>query len=240
MRILYKNKLETAALTATTLNGNFPLSNILSEQLATPFRATDNSVTITGVFDTPAVVNAIGIAGHNVTAWTCRLYDDTGLIAEQSRTALKSDTMYFSDSPVTKVEIALSGADTVEVGRIIVGTYIQMPNPLAYYSEQLVVTNERTDTQFGAVYGSDGVLLRQLSPSFTAVPHTKFVQIATMMFDVRNCRGLFVDMTELNHVYKEPLYATLEMESVGYSRDSRLDKATEQRYAFSLEIKEAM
>ena len=102
MRILYKNKLETAALTATTINVNFPLSNILSEQLATPFRATDNSVTITGVFDTPAVVNAIGIAGHNVTAWTCRLYDDTGLIAEQSRTALKYMVSDFSavDPPV--------------------------------------------------------------------------------------------------------------------------------------------
>ncbi len=240
MRILYKNKLETAALTATTVNVNFPLSNILSEQLATPFRATDNSVAITALWDSAVLVNAVGLAGHNIKTWTCRVYDGSGLLDEKTSLALKTDTMYFDDLPAAKIEIALTGDDVIEVGRIIVGEHLQMPNPMAYYSEQLVISNERTDTQFGAVYGSDGVLLRQLSPSFVAVPHTKFVQIARMVNETRNCRALFVDMTEGNHTYKEPLYATLDMEGVGYNRDSRLDKVTEQRYAFSLEIKEAL
>ena len=75
MRVLYTNKLESASsLTATTENYNFPLSNILVNQLAMTYKATDITVDITAVFDDAQTVNAIGIAGHNATKMVISYY----------------------------------------------------------------------------------------------------------------------------------------------------------------------
>ena len=113
-----------------------------------------------------------------------------------------------------------------------------MPKPTAYYSEKFIVTNERTSTAFGAVYGSDGELLRKIEPSFAVVDFDSYKNVVSMYTAIRNFRTLFVDMNELNHAYKEPMYATLEMSEMNTSRDSRRDKPSATRHSFSLTITE--
>jgi len=41
-------------------------------------------------------------------------------------------------------------------------------------------------------------------------------------------------------VYKEPLYATLDMSEIATQRDSRRDVISNPKHSFSLTIKEAM
>lgn len=243
MRVLYTNKLQSASsLTATTENYNFPLSNILVNQLAMSYKATDITVNITAVFDTAQTVNALGIAGHNANKVVISYYtlstDVTPAYSETFNSPLGTDVLYPVSHSGKKIVIRLEGTEIISVGSLFIGEYLQMPKPTAYYSEKYVVTNARTDTAFGAVYGSDGEILRKLEPSFSVVDFDSYKSVVSMYSALRNYRTLFVDMNELNHTYKEPLYATLEMSEMNTSRDSRRDKPSATRHSFSLTITE--
>jgi hypothetical protein len=242
MRILHTNKLESATLTATTENYNYPLGNLLVNQLALAYRATDITVDVQAVFDTAQNINAVGVAGHNATKIVVKYYTlstDVAPVYEKTyNSPLATDVLYSDDYSVEKVVVRFESSVTISVGAMFVGEYYQMPNPTAYYPENYVITNTRTDTAFGAVYGSDGVMLREINPSFIVVSTEQYKSVIGVVKSLRNYRCLFVDMNESNHAYKEPLYGTINMQNYNTSRDARKATRTSFMHSFSLLIRE--
>lgn len=242
MRILHANKLESATLTATTENYNYPLGNLLVNQLALSYRATDITVDVQAVFDSAQTVNAVGVAGHNATKIVVKYYTlstDVAPVYEKTyNSPLDTDVLYSADYSVEKVIVRFESSEIAKVGALFVGEYYQMPNPTAYYPENYIITNNRTDTAFGAVYGSDGAMLREINPSFVVVETTQYKEILATVQSLRNFRSLFVDMNESNHAYKEPLYGTINMQNYNTSRDSRKTTRTVFMHSFSLVIRE--
>lgn len=242
MRILHTNKLKDASLTATTEDYNFPLGNILVNQLALAYKATDVTVDITAVFDVAKLISAVGVAGHNANEITVRYYTlstDVAPVHEAVYSSpLGTDVFYSVPYSVEKVVVRFECSEIVSVGSLFVGEYYQMPKPNAYYSEQYKITNERTDTSSGAVYGSDGAVLREIAPSFRVVDSTVVKYIASVVSELRNFRALFVDMAEDNHLYREPIYGTMNMESLSANRDSYRNTYSTFMHTFSLTITE--
>lgn len=244
MRLLYDNKLKVATITATTASANFPLGNLMDNLLALPYKATDITVDITMIFDAPVNMNTVAFASHNATKCVISYYtlaaDTSYVFRSTNETLLDTDVIYSADYMVEKVIVRFEGSSIISVGSLMIGEYYTMPNPNAYYAEKYVITNQRTDTQFGGVYGSDGVRLLVLEPSFAVVGHTEYKEILAITASLINYNPVYVDMTESNHVYKEPFYATLDMSEISTQRDSRRNVTSDPKHSFSLTIKEAM
>lgn len=245
MRILYNNTLEVAdTIEATTEDYNFPLGNLMVNQLAMSYRATDITADIIIGYTAPTVVNCVGIAGHNVNKVVVKyyeLYSDDESMPIYSKTyddVLGTDMFYSDNYTAYKVIVHVESTEVVQVGSLFVGTYLQMPNPNAYYPENFMITNERSAQKFGSVYGSDGVFLRQLLPSFSYADNSVYKSVIEMVSHVRNYKTLFVDMTEDNHAYKEPVYGTLELTEFSTSRAMRMNTPTKSYHSFSLNILE--
>jgi hypothetical protein len=243
MRILYNNKLAIAdTIEATTEDYNFPLGNLLVNQLAMAYRATDITTDITVTFVTAQAINSVGIAGHNghtvVIEYFTLSTDVVPVYTKTYENVLDTDMFYSSEHTIEKLIIRFESSEVVEVGSLFIGDYLQMPNPNAYYPENFVMTNERSAQKFGAVYGSDGELLRQLSPSFSYADNATYKAVISMVNAVRNYKTLFVDMTEDNHAYKEPVYGTLETTTFSTSRATHMNTSTQSRHSFSLTILE--
>jgi len=243
MRILYDNKIKVSTLTATTESYNFPLGNLIDNLLSLPFKATDITVDVTIVFDAPTKVNCVGVAGHNATEVRVSLYTlaaDTAWVLRSTNTPVHETDMFYNDDVmVEKVVVRFEGSSLISVGSLMVGEFYDMPKPNAYYAEKYVITNQRTDTAFGGVYGSDGVMLLSIDPTFAVVDHAQYKEITAIIRILRNYNPAYVDMTALNHVYREPMYATMNMSEVATQRDKRRDLQSNPKHSFSLTIKEA-
>lgn len=237
MRVLYNNKLVDATITGTA-NANFGLGNLLVSSLSIPYVATDQTVELTIVFDAVTPVTCIAFAGHNLENFKYRMYDASNVLTEEVLLVQLDPTEVIYPTVQTAKKIILNlyapVGSTASMGHLSIGEYLQMPNPNAYYDEALVMTNEREESAFGQVYGSNGVFLQTYAPDFSHVELNKFNEIVAMCEQIRNFHPIFVDMTEHNHAYKKPLYATVTGSEFVNKRDTR----GYQRRSFSLAIKE--
>ncbi len=231
MRVLYDNLLKGATITGSSAT-NFGLGNMLVHSLSIPYMANDNTAQIEiGVSDT---INCIAFAGHNLTSFRYRLYKNEVIIKERLLVdLLKTDMLYFKETEVDKVIINIgTNKSNAKIGYLSIGKYVQMPNPDAYYDEDVFITNKREESVFGQVYGSRGVMMKGYKVRFSFIKEIDEIMEAVEY--VRNHRPLFVDMTEHNHEYKEPLYATLDLTNFSYNRSPR----NRFLYNISLNIKE--
>jgi len=237
MRILYNNKLVDATITGTA-SANFGLGNLLVPSLSIPFVATDQSVELTIVFDALTSVTCIAFSGHNLENFKYRLYDGADVLTEEVLLVQldPTETIYPTVHTAKKLVLNLYApvGSIASMGYLSIGEYLQMPNPNAYYDEQIILTNSREESVFGQVYGSDGVFLQTYAPDFSHVDLDKFNEVVNMLEQVRNFHPIFVDMTEFNHPYKKPLYATVSGSEFVNKRDTR----GYQRRSFALAIRE--
>jgi len=80
MRLLWKNLLDFGTVTATDENSNYPAENLTykrqrSRTLLAPYKATEDTSTISLALDAPQTVDALGIGNHNVTDLSVTLMD---------------------------------------------------------------------------------------------------------------------------------------------------------------------
>lgn len=241
MRILWYNKIQTATITVTSestfMSANFPKENILVNALSIPFKSIQPTAEMIITFDALTTINCIGLAGHNLTALRYRTYDKSDvLIDDVSVTSVRdTDVFYLDTELVKKIKLNMTSDVFVQIGYLSAGEYYAMPDPNAFYDENYEINNVRSTNAFGQVYGSDGAMLRRYEPNFTNVHVIQFKEIVAIIEATRNYKTLFVDMTESNHDYKEPLYATLDLTSVSSATYSR----GFQRKTINLSILEA-
>jgi len=242
MRVLYNNVATEAAITTTSENVNFPLGNLFVPALSTPYRSLATPVDLYLTFDVEEAINCISLAGHNLTTLRYRVYDiGDNIVEDVSLLEVEPTAMiYLSQSTAKKIRLTMNSDETyISIGALFTGMYYQMPYPIAYYDETIEMTNERFETAFGQVFGSDGEFLQTYSPEFVNITMAQFNAIKTMLQAVRNFVPLFVDMTEDAHEYKAPLYCTVSLDSIPNSRYVRANKIDGQKRTISLKIREA-
>lgn len=240
MRLLWYNKLQDAVITvsseSTDISANFPKENLLVYALSIPFKSIQPSVQMTVTFNAVETINCLAFAGHNMNTFRYRTYDESDVLIVDVliNELLATEMLYVGSASIKKIVINMTADDYIQIGYLSIGEYYQMPNPLAYYEEAIIITNRVDTNLFGQVYGSDGVFLQTYSPDFVRVSNDRFKEIRAIVDEVRNYKSIFVDMTEDNHDYKKPLYATLDFERFDTSRY----KAGVMEKTFQLAIRE--
>jgi len=226
LKALYENLLlDAATLIAGSEDFNFPITNILVASSNITFRSVTASTTTTLTFAASVTLNSLGIANHNlggikIETFLAAAPDlNTGVIS----TIYDTDVLYFTETTCDEIIITTYGpvGSYTEIGALYMGLALELPDPIAHYNEGLIFTSERLESDWGTVYGSDGVILQPLDPLlFLARTQTMKESIITMLRFIKNYNYLFVDVKDEDHSISTPVYCTLTNGEIGLNRYS--------------------
>ena len=226
MKALYENLLlDAATLIADSENFNFPVTNLLIASSNITFRSVTASTTITLTFAASVTLDSLGIANHNlggikIETFLAAAPDlNTGVVS----TIYDTDVLYFTETTCDEILITTYGpvGSYTEVGALYMGLALELPDPIAHYNEGLIFTSERLESDWGTVYGSDGVILQPLDP-LLLLARTQVMKesIITMLRFIKNYNYLFIDVKDEDHSISTPVYCTLTNKDVGATRYS--------------------
>jgi len=131
MYVLFDNVLMDTVITAIGEDANYPADNLKSAFLRKRYQSVATSDTITITFATLTAINSVYYAYTNADTIEVRLYDGATLL----NTLTGSDRYHFASVDVDKVEIDLSGTDTVYLGGIGIGLDYQIDPPESFWAE---------------------------------------------------------------------------------------------------------
>lgn len=221
MRILYDNKADNAALSASTANANYPLSAIQERHLSRTFRTTSaTSQTITFDLGSAVALKCISILGHNLTTSATITLSGNSSDSWASPpftttiTAVTRDIVhYFTESTYQYWQLAISDASLsyIEIGRVFMGSYLQVTKPfINEYTEDYDENTVQNYSRGGQVYASKGVKIRQYQLTFPYFANAMVQSFKTMLDDVGAHTSLIADLDENNQDKLEPLYGIFE------------------------------
>ena len=211
MKISYDNILKTATLTATNQSDNNPVANIVHNYLELPYDAIENDTVITAEFTEDQSINHIAYGFHNLSLMHLYFFDAlNNPIDDFSITVGPDEQIYYFPSTITgvgKIEIELTtAADTLYIGCIFMGIYLQMPN----FSMALPTGIEIRDSVFQSGSGQSGGNrqrnLETQSPVFQNVDNDKKNEIKLYLKIVQRSIPHFIDFYPDAHEYFPIIY----------------------------------
>lgn len=232
MRIAYDNEVDNMSLTPATEDANYPVENIQDIRLSKVYRSTDDADE-TIVMDAGAgnTINptVLLIAAHNITdaatisiqgnatdSWGSPTVDesvthDAGVIVHTfTGSALRYWRLYVDDD---------ANPDTyIEIGRVFLGTYLQMPNVAPGIEFPRQSTTQRSFSLSGQIYANRGI--DYLAPGFEVpvISDAERQAIDTMWLDVGNHKPVFLTVWEDSLSTLRPIYCVIDQEAIGWRR----------------------
>jgi len=129
---LYENRLIGASLSASETAAGYNVNNLADYRTYTRWKAlSPGTKIITVTLGSPAAVNGIGIAGHNLSGGVIFVdYDEQPALTETDINSNYSQFFYFTQRTGTTWEIKINQPlVTPEIGVIFLHNYLQMPQP---------------------------------------------------------------------------------------------------------------
>jgi len=175
MRILYNNLLETASISVTNEDANYPVENVYDATLRSQFRAGTNSTVITATLAAASTVSTFAFGGHNIATVAVKLtdsgaatttynYTNADLIFDFERPqAIKYETAV---NDVVEIEYTITSTLETYIGGLSAGQYLQMPffsiNPKIGYQS----SGSAQKSRGGVTFNVPGTVLETFSCNF--------------------------------------------------------------------------
>jgi hypothetical protein len=222
MKIAYDNLLESATITSTSENANYPVENLYHNWKRKYFQAGDDvlSLTLTLEWSIPQTIEAICIAYHNLDGATATFYDGSDVVLDTWTISVDYDTdmTYGSQTGVYKIELALSAPVTIYLGNLFVGEVIQNPKSadqdIPLYSSDVVSSS--SDRQ---IAGRKGSVTRGGSISIPLLTSAERKEIESIFYDRGKIEPFYLDLWDLSHADFEPLYCVFESDIQGSHKE---------------------
>lgn len=216
MKLLYKNLLFGATLSATNEDTSYPISNVVHKFLLKKFQVNTsftNSV-ITCEFMEDKDINTIAIGYHNASSGTYSLYDSSDVLLSSGSLVLvdSTDMTYFTKvSGIRKVVLDISStSDTLYIGGLSVGVPLYFPyhntNPRIDFVSRDVVNV----TEGGQVTGKQTKRLRRYRAVLGTVTQTQFDEFLELYDEIGNVIPFYFDLYDGLHYKARPIYSVLE------------------------------
>ena len=247
MRIFWDNEInEDATLSVSSNEAANPKRFLYDSYLSNFWLATGNTseyVQIDAGSGNTIDVNAVGIAGHNLTSgatikiqgnatdsWTSPSLDET--ITWQADTI-----MHFRASTAQYRYFRLSLADSgnssnIQIGHLFFGTYLQMPGFSSNVQIQENYEATRNINRAGGVKGSMDYYYRTVNVRFVDMTNSKRNDILTMMRSVYNYKPIYCAVWENDLTFEPPIYGVIS----GTAIQSLKSRGT--TFTFPLQIRE--
>jgi len=232
MRILWDNEVDKYTPLFTSERGNFPGLSVQDIRLAVPWRTvsdTGESVIIDAGVGETITASCAAIAAHNLTAgatikiqanntssWIGPPVDESFAHSSEIMThffgsaAYRFWRFYFDDG---------SNPDTyIEIGRLFLGTYLQMPPVEPGVEIPRATTSVSTHSITGQTYGDKGVQYRIPAFSFPLIIEAERGAIDSMWAAVDNVKPVFLLIWEDSLNVVAAMYAKIDQENISWRK----------------------
>lgn len=231
MQILYDNKALTAAVSRSTENSYYPVTNLQDPRLSRKFRTIDAAGEYVK-FSTRITASRFAILGHNISEtttiilqgndtdiWTTPSFEET--LTWKSGIILHS----FTEVAYNYWRLYMDGGSNsyFDIGLLYLGTYLQLPDMKADQEIADETTAEVTISSGGQAYGDEGYDYRAPTINFPGVTNTQRDGIRAMWSMVKNVRPVISVVWANRTDMETPIYGILDQKEIKFKKsDSHL------------------
>ena len=212
MKVIFKNEVKTATITALAPNANYPASNISNVFAKLKYKGLGYSDTITVSFPDNVKASGFFYTYSNAVSMTVRLYSNESVLLD----TLTVDCTYDSGSVFfdevdnlrwAEIDIASSVSEDVYLGGIAIGEAVDFPLPLINFGKAPIDKSNKTESKDCQV--SHQYIRPQMSYvlPFSHVVRDEYHELIDFFLLVGSGH-IWVDITEENHAVYPPLYCT--------------------------------
>ena len=205
MRVLYNNLLESASLSATNEDANYPVENIYGNSLLPLFKADTNSSVITCTLAEASTVSCFAFGNHNIDTLSIKLTDSLAATTTYNYTAsnLKfsnavTQAMIYETAvdDVEEIEYTITSVDTLYIGGLSAGSALQFPYFNINPKNGFVSTGEPQKSKNGVTFDNEGVVLETFGCTINNVDITDYDLINAFFLAVQTYKPHFIDRWE--------------------------------------------
>ena len=230
MKILWDNKIDEYTPTSTTEVANFEKENVQDIRLSRTFRTSVLTDAWVKIDTTSGIdVSAAAIAGHNLTngatikiqgndtdSWTSPTVDETlawnaGVI-----------TGFFTEDNLRYWRFLITDAANpdgyIEIGRLFLGTYLQMPPVEPGVDIPRATTSRSVHSITGQTYSDKGIQYRIPAFSFPLINETQRSGIDSMWAEVENTKPVFLLIWENSLTVVGAMYAKIDQDNISWRK----------------------
>jgi len=244
MRIAYENKFDSAIITSSGENIEYPLINLKDQRLCMPFEYSASSVSIYVDLGAVKPVGTLAVLGHNLSSaatviFTAYVTSDYLLPPDFTQSCTWNEGMILSfvssqNYQYWKIDIEDAWASKISIGRIWMGEYITIsPSSLLDFK----ITKKRSDRNIYGInrqkWGLEGVGWRKFELSFPDSASDMIELIRAMFVSVgKHTSFIFCNFDTIRD-YKivEPCYVSI-------ANDLVLNHSSRMRFKYNLVMEE--
>lgn len=209
MRILGNNLLKDASsIVATNQHANYTTEALYSNLLEEVLYFTASTSTITVTFATDQVIDMICLGYHNISTATLVFKDSLAGVLDTvvltTPTVNMKEYLLAELVDVRTVEISVTGSDTLFIGNISLGKYVQCYNVMKPMNISFYDTSENDVTDGGHVINYEGVLLKTFTIALGKVTEEQAEEFIELFASVKTGNTFWLDRHE--DLEEEPLF----------------------------------
>jgi hypothetical protein len=225
MRLLWDNEIDNYTLTPSTAAANFPATNLQDLRLSSQWRTTQilaQSIVIDAGVGNTITAAAAAIVSHNLTAGaTIRIqgnaadawamptlneafaWDADLMVVFFTSAAFRFWRFYFDD--------AANPDGYIRIGRLFLGTYLQIDNePARNFNEEHLDSTRTQYSPTGQAYSDEGILIRQYALIFGFLSQTEKDNFQAMFASIKRAKSLILLIDENQTTELPELYCKLD------------------------------
>lgn len=234
MRILWDNRADDYTLEASSAAANFPVTYLQNIHLAKRWRATGDSdeyIIIDAGDGNTLNPTAAAIAGHNLTSGTTvkiqgNATDSWGSPTVDETITWRSGTMvhFFTGSALRFWRFHFADASNpdeyIEIGRLFLGTYLQMPGVEPAFDLPRRSTATVAASITGQVYVDRGISYLNPAFMFPVITDDERGDIDEMWAGVENATPIILVVWSESLDTQPPIYCVLDQEALPWRKSA--------------------
>lgn len=224
MWVMWDNEIDKYTLSSSTAAANFPASHLQDTRLVMAWRSTQKTaqyILIDAGVGNTITASCVAIARHNLTSGATRkiqanssnswssppvdesiAHDADIMTAFFTQSSYRFWRFYFDDSA--------NPASYIEIGRLHLGTYLQMPPIEPTMKLPHVTTSRVSESPSGQAFGDRGYIFRNPGFQFPIVTESERSGLESLWAGVENFKPFFLLIWENSLDVVGPIYSRLD------------------------------
>lgn len=236
MRVIFRNEIKNATITALSPNANYPASNLSHVFLKLKYKGLGFSDTLTAMLPDNVSASGFMYGYSNAASMTVRVYSNDSVLLETLAVDCSYDSggVYFPQHDNVRwieIDAAAPVSQDLYIGGIALGIAKVFPEPINTFDTMLIDSTEPTasaDLQTSHAYIKPG---KSFVLNFRDLDRDTTYHDIVSDFEEVGRGNIWVDITEENHDVWQPLYCSTNL----------IEEPTRDSYkcAFTLTLTEA-
>lgn len=215
MKVIFRNEIKNATITALAPNANYPASNLSHVFAKLKYKGVGYSDTITATFPDNVSASGFAFTYSNAESMNVKLFSNESVLLDTITVdcTYESGAEYFDQFDNVRwieIEAAAPVSEDLYIGGIALGVAVDFPLPSSTFDKALKDNSNKSESADGQTAHGYIKPLLEYSLNFTNVKRSDYQELIDSFISVGSGH-IWVDITEENHAVYQPLYCTSNM-----------------------------